>query len=97
MNMKIFKGDFFEIGKQQGVIMKNNGLNLDGVSVNEKIVGEQLKIYQQYYPERIEELEGISAGGNFNKDKVFQIYLARRIDAFLQKDQKFVSLHDIRN
>jgi len=82
MNIKTFKGNFFEIGKQQGLIMKNNGMKLDKVMVNEKIIGEQLKIYQKYYPERIEELQGISEGGGFNKEKVFQIYLAGELMQF---------------
>ena len=88
MNIKTFKGNFFEIGKQQGLIMKNNGMNLDSVRVNEKIIGEQLKIYQKYYPERIEELQGIIEGGGFNKEKVFQIYLANGLMQFSKRIKK---------
>jgi hypothetical protein len=35
--MKTFKGSFFEIGKQQGEIYRQNGLNLASVKVNQKI------------------------------------------------------------
>ncbi len=68
--------------------MKNNGTNLDGVKVNQKIIGEQIKIYQKYYPERIEELIGISEGSGFNKEKVFQIYLATELVRFSKRIKK---------
>jgi hypothetical protein len=52
--MKIFKGSFFEIGKQQGEIYRQNGLDLTSIKVNQKIVTKQLKIYKKHYPHLLE-------------------------------------------
>lgn len=83
--MKTFKGSFFEIGKQQGEIYRQNGLNLASVKVNQKIVAEQLKIYQKYYPQLLEEIEGIAIGGNFDKEKLLYLYLAVEIVGFANR------------
>ena len=83
--MKTFKGSFFEIGKQQGKIYRQNGLDLRNVKVNKKIVREQLKIYRKYYPQQIEELNGIAEGGNFDRERIYQIYLAGEILWFTSK------------
>jgi len=83
--MKTFKGSFFEIGKQQGGIYRQNGLNLASVKVNQKIVAEQLKIYQKHYPQLLEEIEGIAVGGNFDKEKLLYLYLAVEIVGFANR------------
>jgi len=77
--MKTFKGSFFEIGKQQGELYRQNGLCLDSIKVDHKLVAEQLKIFEKYYPQFLEEIDGISVGGNFDKDKLLHIYLALEI------------------
>lgn len=83
--MKIFKGSFFEIGKQQGEIYRQNGLDLTSIKVNRKIVAEQLKIYKKLYPELLEEIEGIAVGGNFDKTKLLHVYLAIEIVGFANR------------
>ena len=77
--MKIFKGSYFEIGKQQGEIYKKNGLDLKNVKVNKKILNKQLQIYHKHYPKLLEEIKGIAVGGNFNEEKILHIYLVREI------------------
>ncbi len=83
--MKIFKGSFFEIGKQQGEIYRRNGLNLASIKVDQKIVAEQLKVYQKHYPQLLEEIEGIAIGGNFDKEKLLHVYLALEIISFANR------------
>lgn len=80
--MKTFKGSFYEIGRQQGEIYRQNGLNLTSIKVNQKIVAEQLKIYKKHYPQLLEEIEGIADGGHFDKEKLLHIYLALEIMGF---------------
>lgn len=80
--MKTFKGSFYEIGRQQGEIYRQNGLDLTFIKVNQKIVAEQLKIYKKHYPQLLEEIEGIAVGGNFDKEKLLHIYLALEIVGF---------------
>jgi len=77
--MKVFKGSNFEIGKLQGEMYRENGLSLDKVKLNKKILNNQLEVYRKYYPGLLEELKGISAGGNFNHERILQVYLAGEI------------------
>ena len=49
------------------------------VTANKKILDEQLKLYKKHYPQLLEELDGIAIGGNFDKEKILQIYLAGEI------------------
>lgn len=79
MKIRDFKGTFFEIGKQQGIIYRKNGLNLDNYKVNDKLLGKQFEAYKKYYPEFLVELDGIVEGGNFDKDKIRSIYLTGEI------------------
>ncbi len=83
--MKIFKGSYFEIGKQQGEIYKSNGSDLKNVKVNKRIIESQLKAYQRHYPKLLEEIEGIAVGGNFDKEKLLQIYLAGEIEWYTKR------------
>ena len=83
--MKTFKGSFFEIGRQQGEIYRQNGLDLASIKVNQKIVAEQLKIYKRHYPQLLEEIEGIAVGGNFDKEKLLHLYLAVEIVGFTNR------------
>ncbi len=83
--MKIFKGSFFEIGKQQGEIYRQNGLDLTSIKVNKEIVSKQLDIYKKHYPQVLEEIEGIAVGGNFDKEKLLHIYLAVEIVGFANR------------
>ena len=53
-NEKIFKGSFFEIGKQIGKLKKNI------IPIIDK------KLYEKYYPEKIELLKGISTYFNYD-------------------------------
>lgn len=71
MKTKIFKGNFFEIGEQQGRLYKANGMKLlDNIKIDTILYKKQLRIYEKHYPELLEELSGIAEVGNYDKDKV---------------------------
>lgn len=83
--IKTFKGSYFGFGYQQGEIYKKNGMSFDGVRINKVLYQNQLKIYQKFYPEALEELEGIAIGGGFDKDKVIYSFLTTNIYFFTRK------------
>jgi len=83
MNIKVFKGSFFEIGQQQGKIYKNNGMSFDKVKINyPSLYKKQLQVYKKYYPEVLEELKGVSRAGNFDEDRLFYSFLCSEILAY---------------
>ena len=75
MDTKTFKGNFFEIGQQQGKIYKTNGMNFDKIKIDPVLYKNQLQVYQKHYPELLEELSGIAQGGHYDGKKL--IYCAR--------------------
>jgi len=79
IKMITFKGSYFEIGKQQGQIYRENGLNIDWVKINKKLLDGQLKAYQEHYPQLLEEIKGIAQGGGYDEEKMLQVYLANEI------------------
>lgn len=77
MQKQVFKGTYFEVGKQKGKIYASNGLmTKDFPSVRERILEEQIKIYGRIYPEFLEEVDGIVEGGNFDKKTAQNYFLA---------------------
>lgn len=77
MNTKIFKGNFGEIGQQQGKIYKANGMNFDKVKINPILYRNRLQVYEKHYPELLKEFKGMAKDGNFKMgfylDYLFQI------------------------
>lgn len=82
MDIKIFKGNAFEIGQQQGKIYKENGMSFDKVKINSNLFKKQLKIYQKYYPDLLDELKGIAEGGNFNEEKLIYNFITGEISYY---------------
>ena len=76
MRIKTFTGNFSEIGKQQGKIYRKNGMSFGGVKINPELYHNQLKIYQKFYPELLEEFEGMAEAGTFDKDKLIYHFIA---------------------
>jgi predicted choloylglycine hydrolase len=79
MNIKTFKGSFFEIGQQQGKIYKKNGMSFDDVKIDPVIYRNQLKVYQKYYPEFLEQLKGMAIGGDFNQEKLIYSFITNEL------------------
>ena len=79
MNIKTFKGNFFEIGQQQGKIYKTNGMNFDKVKINPVLYKNQLEVYKKHYPELLEEFRGMAKGGNFDEEKLIYNFITSEI------------------
>jgi|SRR3989344_1905186 len=79
MNIKIFKGNFFEIGFQQGKIYRAHGMNFDKVKIDPVLYKKQLQVYKKHYPELLEEFRGIAKGGNFDEEKLIYEFVAGEI------------------
>jgi len=74
MEIKTFKGNYFEIGKQQGKIYREKEVNFN-LPLKPKMFDAQLKIYKKHYPELLEELKGIAEGGGFDEKKVINTFI----------------------
>lgn len=79
MNIKTFKGNFFEIGQQQGEIYKANGMSFDKVKIDPILYKNQLEVYEKHYPELLEEFRGIAKGGNFDEEKLIYNFITSEI------------------
>ena len=79
MKIRTFKGTFREIGKQLGSTYRSNGLDIKKIRINKSLFDKQRKVYEKFYPELLEEYEGIAEAGNFNKDKLTYKFLTGEI------------------
>ncbi|KKQ34418.1 MAG: Peptidase C45 acyl-coenzyme A:6-aminopenicillanic acid acyl-transferase [candidate division WS6 bacterium GW2011_GWA2_37_6] len=79
MDTKTFKGNFFEIGQQQGKIYKTNGMNFDKIKIDPVLYKNQLQVYQKHYPELLEELSGIAQGGHYDGKKLIYHFITSEI------------------
>lgn len=82
MSTKIFDGNFFEIGMEQGEIYKKRGMNFDFVKIDKTLYENQLSIYKKYYPELLEEFEGMAKGGSFEKEKLVYHFITSEIKTY---------------
>jgi predicted choloylglycine hydrolase len=78
MRVREFSGDFFEIGKQEGEIYKKNGMRID-IKIIPSLYKKQLKIYKEYYPEFLEEIEGIASVVKCKKEKLIFNFICGEI------------------
>lgn len=85
MNVKTFKGNFFEIGRQQGKIYKANGMTFDKVKIDSVLYKNQLQVYEKYYPELLEEFRGMAESGNFDKEKLIYDFITSEIFYYRNK------------
>ena len=83
MKTRIFRGNFCEIGEQQGRLYKANGMKLlDKVEIDPTLYKNQLRVYGKHYPEILEELNGIAEAGNYDKDKLIFFAVASEISFY---------------
>jgi predicted choloylglycine hydrolase len=66
MQIRTFEGDFLEIGRQLGQIYKENGASDRNAKIDRELFDNQLKMYEKYYPEYLEELRGMAEGGGYD-------------------------------
>jgi predicted choloylglycine hydrolase len=68
--MKRFVGSFFRIGQKQGELLRRNRVSLEKITVDSKLFRRQLSAYKRYYPELLEEFEGMAQSAKLDKDKL---------------------------
>jgi predicted choloylglycine hydrolase len=85
MKVEIFKGDHFQIGVEQGRVYKKKGLNLEKISIDRELLAGQLKIYERYYPELLEQIRGTCLGGGYDKDVFLSILLTDKVKYYIKR------------
>jgi predicted choloylglycine hydrolase len=85
MTVRTFKGNFFELGMQQGKIYRQNGMTFDTVAVNAPLYRKQLRVYERHYPEFLEELRGMTQGGGYDADALIGEFIAGEISWYADK------------
>lgn len=82
MHINTFKGTFYEIGKQQGLIYKKNKMSFDKVKIDKGLFTNQLNIYRRHYPQLLEEFKGMAETGGFDEDKLIYYFIAGELISF---------------
>lgn len=85
MTSKTFKGNFFELGLQQGKIYRQNGMRFDAVKINTSLYKKQIETYRKHYPEFLEELRGMAEGGGYDADALTYEFIAGEIVWYADK------------
>ena len=83
-----FKGNYREIGKQLGKIYRKNGKSFGVKKLDKNLYNKQLSFYKKFYSELLEELQGISEGGNYNYENVVYDYITGEIDWYKSKTKR---------
>ena len=63
---RTFEGSFYEIGRQMGRVYQENSAGNNPVTIDPQLLKNQLRVYEKFYPEYLEELKGIAEGGGFD-------------------------------
>jgi len=85
MKITTFKGNFFEIGEQQGKIYRKNEMNVRNVKINHNLYKNQLRVYKKHYPEMLEEFKGMAEGGKFDEKKMIYNFIAGETLSFINR------------
>lgn len=96
MKINLFKGDFFEIGKQQGKIYHKNGMNFTNLKITPTLYEKQLLAYKRYYPELLEEFEGMAVAGKFDENKLIYNFICGGLLQF-KKQWKSCTIFGVKN
>lgn len=99
MKINTFKGTFREIGKQLGQIYRSNGLDVKKIRINKSLFNNQLKVYKKFYPELLEEYEGVAEASNLDKNKLIYKFITGEIswyDNFISSE-KACTIFGIKN
>ena len=85
MNIKIFKGDFFEIGSQQGKIYSKNRMSFKHINIDHRLFRNQLRVYKKYYPDLLEEFKGVALAGKFDENNLIYKFITEEILQFTNR------------
>jgi predicted choloylglycine hydrolase len=99
MNIKTFKGDFLELGRQQGKIYKQNGMDLSEIKIDSELFEKQLAVYTEHYPELLEEFRGMAEAGSFDADKLTYFFITGQITSHINRFnlQKSCTIFGVKN
>lgn len=75
-----FSGNHKEIGRRIGEYYKSKGTKPKKVVIDRKLLREQTKIYQKYFPKRLVQLEAIAKAAGFNQEE----YIYSNICTFIE-------------
>lgn len=77
-----FSGNYYEIGRQQGIIFKEKGFNFDNITIDPDLYQNQLQIYKKHYPEQLEEIHGMADGGDYDAEKLTYVLITGEIQFY---------------
>ena len=77
--MFVGKGSYFQLGLQQGQFYHSRGFTTKNVNINKNRLYNQLKIYQKFYPEMLDELLGIATVLREPISQVFYYFLCNNL------------------
>ncbi len=99
MKVKLFKGGFFEMGKQQGKIYRENGMTFSNLKIDQILYKKQLAVYQKHYPELLEEFKGMAKAGKFDENKLIYNFICGEILWFKKrfKESKACTIFGVKN
>lgn len=83
MKTTIFQGNHYDIGRQAGVTLLKNPNQLLSIPCDEDLYRKQLEIYEEYYPEILEEISGMAEGGGFNEKDLVFLFICGEITFFI--------------
>ena len=66
MKTAVFQGNPLEIGRQQGIAFRKNPTQFYGDAFDKQLYRKQLDVYQEHYPELLEELKGMAEGAGLD-------------------------------
>jgi len=81
----VFRGNHFEIGRQQGIAFRKNPTPFYGDPFDKRLYHKQLDIYKEYYPELLEELKGMADGRDFNPEQLIFRFICSEIFWYTDK------------
>ena len=92
MNKFNFSGSYYDIGYQKGLVHKKNGLSDLQLPILFDILKKQKIIYKKFYPNFLEELEGIAESTKSELEQIEYLFLVKLNMKWLEKGCTIFSL-----
>ena len=82
MKIDYFHGTHYNIGRHIGKYYKKYNYKLTKTNIKESLLRKQVQVYKKYYPEILDEIQGISDELNMDVRTLQYIYLCTILDYF---------------
>jgi predicted choloylglycine hydrolase len=82
MKIEYYHGTYYNIGRQIGKYYKKHNYKITQTRIKESLLKQQLNIYKKYYPEILDEIQGIADEINMNLKTLQYVYLCTLLDYF---------------